>query len=102
VNVLLIKPKRIIYTSIANQITTFCTQMMVKRGLTSSIFAAATEVTSALNQVNLRDKEKDDVSNKLKDVTNNSKSIKSGDKCHNVSGQTRDQTSVTSPILFMS
>ena len=62
---------------------------MAKRGLTSSIFVAATEVTSALNQVNLRDKEKGVVSNKLKDVINNSKSIKSGDKCQNVLGQAR-------------
>ena len=62
---------------------------MAKRGLTSSIFVAATEVTSALNQVNLRDKEKNVVSNKLMDVINNSKSIKSGDKCQNVLGQAR-------------
>ena len=54
---------------------------MAKRGLTSSIFVAATEVTSTLNQVSLRDKEKEVVSNKLMDVINNSKSIKWGDKC---------------------
>jgi hypothetical protein len=57
---------------------------MAKRGLTSSIFAAATEVTSALNQVNLRDEEKNVVSNKLMDAINNSKSIKQGDKCQSV------------------
>ena len=46
-------------------------------------------MTSALNQVSLKDKEQDVLSNKLMDVINNSKSIKSGDKCQNVLGQAR-------------
>ena len=62
---------------------------MAERGLTSSIFVAVTEVTSALKQISLRDKEKKVVSNKIMDVINNSKSIKSGDKCQNVLGQAR-------------
>jgi hypothetical protein len=45
---------------------------MAKRGLTSSIFAAATEVTSALNQVGLRDNEENVLSNKLVKMINES------------------------------
>jgi hypothetical protein len=76
VNVLLIKPKKITYTSNANQITMFYTQMRVKERLDVIKIAAATEVTLALNQASLRDKEKDVVSNKLINAINNSKSIK--------------------------
>jgi hypothetical protein len=76
---------------------------MAKRGLTSSIFVAATEVTSALNQVSLKDKEKDVLSNKLMDVINNSKSIKSGDKCQNVLSQARvlDRYDVTYNVVVL-
>jgi hypothetical protein len=76
---------------------------MAKRGLTSSIFATATEVTSALNQVSLRDKEKDVVSNKLINAINNSKSIKSGDKCQNVLSQARvlDRYGVTYNVVVL-
>jgi hypothetical protein len=58
-------------------------------------------VTSALLTGQFEDNEWNVFSNKLMDAINDSKSIKQGDKCHNVSGQTRDQTSVTSPILFL-
>ena len=60
-------------------------------------------MTSALNQFSLRDKEKDVVSNKLMDVINNSKSIKSGDKCQNVLGQARvlDMYDVTHNVVVL-
>jgi hypothetical protein len=35
------------------------------------------------------------------DAINYSKTYQIDDKCHNVSGQTRDQTSVTSPIMLL-
>ena len=60
---------------------------MAKRGLTSSIFAAATEVTSTLNQISLRDKGKDVLQSKRMKVIHKSRSIKQGDKCQNVLDQ---------------
>jgi hypothetical protein len=58
-------------------------------------------VTSALLIGQFEDNEKNVLSNKLINVITNSKPIKQGDKCHNVSGQARDQTSVTSPIMLL-
>jgi hypothetical protein len=60
-------------------------------------------VTSALNQVILKDKEQDVLSNKLMDVINNSKSIKSGDKCQNVLSQARvlDRYDVTYNVVVL-
>jgi hypothetical protein len=60
-------------------------------------------VTSALNQVSLKDKEQDVLSNKLMDVINNSKSIKSGDKCQNVLSQARvlDRYDVTYNVVVL-
>jgi hypothetical protein len=59
VNVLHIKPKKKVYTSNANQITTSYTQTMVKKRPDVINISVVTEVTSALKQVSLRDKEKD-------------------------------------------
>jgi hypothetical protein len=51
----------------------------------------------------LKDKEQDVLSNKLMDVINNSKSIKSGDKCQNVSSQARvlDRYDVTYNVVVL-
>jgi hypothetical protein len=47
------------------------------------------KVTSALVLGQFRDNEKDVLSNKLMNAINNSKSIKSDDKCHNVLCQSK-------------
>jgi hypothetical protein len=51
----------------------------------------------------LKDKEQDVLSNKLMDVINNSKSIKSGDKCQNVLSQARvlDRYDVTYNVVVL-
>jgi hypothetical protein len=59
VNILLIKLKKIIHTSMPNQITTFYAQTRSKRRVNVINISAATTVTSALKQISLRDKEKD-------------------------------------------